>query len=261
MLRWGLAGRKYAMDILGKTRGSGKKLCWYDRRRCCPRASSGKQRHDRQAPSCWRGRRGSVPPSLMPSSHHATTWICIIQGHAFNGTLRPSHHQHHPPLLAHHRDPTIPKHPTTQPIENHPRSITMADAAKTPDQADEAPIDETPISPASPEVQRRRSSLEQHLQHRPERDDLVESCVPGIPLFLSSTNGLGNILPKSTAAPSLQAQEKEVRLKDPFTPHSFEGRLLTFVVGDSLRSICSPTSSTTRSRTGPSRRSLSRGAF
>lgn len=40
-----------------------------------------------------------------------------------------------------------------------------------------APVDETPISPVQPLGQRRRSSLEHHLQYRPERGDLVESCV------------------------------------------------------------------------------------
>lgn len=52
--------------------------------------------------------------------------------------------------------------------------------AETDKLPEKGPVDETPISPA--QSQRRRSSLEHHLQHRPERDDLVESCVPATSL-------------------------------------------------------------------------------
>lgn len=38
-------------------------------------------------------------------------------------------------------------------------------------------IDETPISPIRPN-QGRKNSLENHLQHRPERSELVESNEP-----------------------------------------------------------------------------------
>ncbi|KAK4229249.1 putative rpel repeat protein [Podospora fimiseda] len=51
-------------------------------------------------------------------------------------------------------------------------------------------VDETPISPLE-----RKNSLEQYLQHRPERQELVER----------------NILPASTAAPGLQAQQRELQ--------------------------------------------------
>lgn len=54
-------------------------------------------------------------------------------------------------------------------------------------------IDETPISPIRPN-QGRKNSLENHLQHRPERSELVEK----------------NILPKSNAAPGLLAHQKEL---------------------------------------------------
>ncbi|RGP77404.1 rpel repeat [Fusarium longipes] len=50
-------------------------------------------------------------------------------------------------------------------------------------------VDESPISPVE-----RRNSLEAHLKHRPERSELVEK----------------NILPASTAAPGLQAHQKEL---------------------------------------------------
>ncbi|KAJ9150213.1 hypothetical protein NKR23_g3820 [Pleurostoma richardsiae] len=55
-------------------------------------------------------------------------------------------------------------------------------------------VDETPISPVRPDNPVRRNSLEQHLMNRPNRAELVER----------------NILPASTAAPSLQAQQKEL---------------------------------------------------
>ncbi|ORY57906.1 uncharacterized protein BCR38DRAFT_448996 [Pseudomassariella vexata] len=54
-------------------------------------------------------------------------------------------------------------------------------------------VDETPISPIRPD-NRRKNSLEEHLQHRPERAELVEK----------------NILPDSTAAPGLQEKRKEL---------------------------------------------------
>ncbi|KAI0879798.1 uncharacterized protein GGS22DRAFT_176760 [Annulohypoxylon maeteangense] len=54
-------------------------------------------------------------------------------------------------------------------------------------------IDETPISPIRPNNER-RNSLEQHLKQRPDRSELVEK----------------NILPASTAAPSLQEKQKEL---------------------------------------------------
>ncbi|CAK7262692.1 hypothetical protein SEPCBS119000_000113 [Sporothrix epigloea] len=56
------------------------------------------------------------------------------------------------------------------------------------------PVDQTPISPVHPDNPVRRNSLEQHLQNRPNRDELVQR----------------NILPESTAAPSLQAQQKQL---------------------------------------------------
>ncbi|KAK0713871.1 hypothetical protein B0T26DRAFT_718769 [Lasiosphaeria miniovina] len=55
------------------------------------------------------------------------------------------------------------------------------------------PIDETPISPNQPDPAR-KNSLENHLMHRPDRQELVEK----------------NILPASMAAPGLQAQQKEL---------------------------------------------------
>ncbi|CRK32959.1 hypothetical protein BN1723_016485, partial [Verticillium longisporum] len=56
------------------------------------------------------------------------------------------------------------------------------------------PVDDTPISPARPGASDRKNSLENHLLHRPAREELVEK----------------NILPSSHAAPSLQAQQKEL---------------------------------------------------
>jgi hypothetical protein len=53
------------------------------------------------------------------------------------------------------------------------------------------PVDSSPISPHRPEA---ASSLEKHLQQRPERQELVDR----------------NILPSSSAAPGLQAQQKEL---------------------------------------------------
>ncbi|KAI5457937.1 hypothetical protein BGZ63DRAFT_427239 [Mariannaea sp. PMI_226] len=55
-------------------------------------------------------------------------------------------------------------------------------------------VDETPISPIRPNNER-KNSLESHLQNRPERSELVDK----------------NILPASTAAPGLQAHQKELK--------------------------------------------------
>ncbi|KAK3904592.1 hypothetical protein C8A05DRAFT_13568 [Staphylotrichum tortipilum] len=54
-------------------------------------------------------------------------------------------------------------------------------------------VDETPISPSRPNPGR-KNSLEYHLGHRPDRQELVDR----------------NILPASTAAPGLQAHQKEL---------------------------------------------------
>jgi hypothetical protein len=64
----------------------------------------------------------------------------------------------------------------------------------TEDKAAQQPtVDETPISVTRPDPAR-KNSLVNHLLHRPERQELVEK----------------NILPASTAAPGLQAQQKEL---------------------------------------------------
>ncbi|CAK7202476.1 hypothetical protein SEUCBS139899_005199 [Sporothrix eucalyptigena] len=55
-------------------------------------------------------------------------------------------------------------------------------------------VDQTPISPVRPDNPVRRNSLEQYLQNRPNREELVQK----------------NILPDSTAAPGLQAQQKQL---------------------------------------------------
>ncbi|KAF7547445.1 hypothetical protein G7Z17_g7718 [Cylindrodendrum hubeiense] len=65
----------------------------------------------------------------------------------------------------------------------------MTDVEQTP-----RLIDETPISPIRPN-HGRKNSLENHLIHRPERAELVDK----------------NILPASTAAPGLQAHQKELQ--------------------------------------------------
>ncbi|KAI8683760.1 hypothetical protein NCS57_00040800 [Fusarium keratoplasticum] len=62
-------------------------------------------------------------------------------------------------------------------------------------------VDETPISPIRPN-QARRNSLEDHLKHRPDRAELVESKK-------AQTYQSENILPDSTAAPGLLAHQKE----------------------------------------------------
>lgn len=67
----------------------------------------------------------------------------------------------------------------------------MADNVETQDPRS---VDETPISPILPNHVR-KDSLEHHLTHRPERAELVEK----------------NILPASTAAPGLQAHQKELQ--------------------------------------------------
>lgn len=54
-------------------------------------------------------------------------------------------------------------------------------------------VDETPISPSKPNP-KRKNSLERHLAQRPEKAELVQK----------------NILPDSSAAPGLQAHQKEV---------------------------------------------------
>ncbi|KAK4153373.1 hypothetical protein C8A00DRAFT_15395 [Chaetomidium leptoderma] len=54
-------------------------------------------------------------------------------------------------------------------------------------------VDETPISPSRPNPAR-KNSLEYHLSHRPDRQELVEK----------------NILRSSTAAPGLQAHQKDL---------------------------------------------------
>ncbi|KAK3989691.1 hypothetical protein QBC44DRAFT_241019 [Cladorrhinum sp. PSN332] len=68
----------------------------------------------------------------------------------------------------------------------------MADTEEN-NTATEVKVDETPISPSRGSIER-RNSLERYLQHRPERQELVEK----------------NILPASTAAPSIQAQQREL---------------------------------------------------
>ncbi|KAI0015706.1 RPEL repeat protein [Xylariomycetidae sp. FL0641] len=54
-------------------------------------------------------------------------------------------------------------------------------------------IDESPISPVRPDMDR-KNSLEQRLKQRPDRAELVDK----------------NILPASAAAPSLQEKQKEL---------------------------------------------------
>ncbi|KAM4058036.1 RPEL repeat domain-containing protein [Hirsutella rhossiliensis] len=55
-------------------------------------------------------------------------------------------------------------------------------------------VDETPISPIRPD-HGRKNSLENHLMHRPNRSELVDK----------------NILPESSAAPSIQAHQRELQ--------------------------------------------------
>lgn len=62
-----------------------------------------------------------------------------------------------------------------------------------PTRTDSPAVDSTPISPVRPDAAR-RNSLAKHLEHRPDRAELVEK----------------NILPASTAAPGLQAHQKEL---------------------------------------------------
>ncbi|KJZ77554.1 hypothetical protein HIM_03278 [Hirsutella minnesotensis 3608] len=56
-----------------------------------------------------------------------------------------------------------------------------------------AAVDKTPISPVLPD-HARKNSLENHLMHRPNRSDLIDR----------------NILPASSAAPGLQAHQREL---------------------------------------------------
>lgn len=82
-------------------------------------------------------------------------------------------------------------------------------------------IDETPISPSRPNAAR-KNSLEYHLSHRPERQELVDSMSLWVvsPANFPAFNPRAwltmwslspeNILPASTAAPGLQAHQKEV---------------------------------------------------
>lgn len=54
----------------------------------------------------------------------------------------------------------------------------MADDNKTSQSPiDDGPIDDTPISPSRPNPER-KNSLVQHLMHRPEREELVQSMFP-----------------------------------------------------------------------------------
>jgi hypothetical protein len=77
-------------------------------------------------------------------------------------------------------------------------------------------VDETPISPSRPYPER-KNSLEKHLSNRPSPDELRQSM--SFPLQYMHLSKLGrttnlvcaeNILPNSTAAPALQAQQKEL---------------------------------------------------
>ncbi|KAI1273093.1 hypothetical protein F5Y07DRAFT_391567 [Xylaria sp. FL0933] len=63
----------------------------------------------------------------------------------------------------------------------------------TQETSSSAAVDETPISPVGT-ARSRKMSLEQHLKGRPDRSELVDK----------------NILPESTAAPSLQEKQKEL---------------------------------------------------
>jgi hypothetical protein len=47
----------------------------------------------------------------------------------------------------------------------------MADEQKAPKKI----VDDTPISPVRPYNNERRNSLENHLKHRPDRSELIES--------------------------------------------------------------------------------------
>lgn len=65
----------------------------------------------------------------------------------------------------------------------------MADEIPTTSQipVNEAPIDETPISPSRPNAER-KNSLVQHLMHRPERAELVQSMKRPISPLSVDTN-------------------------------------------------------------------------
>ena len=91
----------------------------------------------------------------------------------------------------------------------------MADRGDAPEA-----VDETPISPSRPNPGR-KNSLEYHLGHRPDRQELVDSMWPVVIATSRGRSGaeltlhvwcLENILPASTAAPGLQAHQKEVSL-------------------------------------------------
>ncbi|KPM34687.1 hypothetical protein AK830_g11881 [Neonectria ditissima] len=68
------------------------------------------------------------------------------------------------------------------------------------DNVEETPrlVDETPISPIRPDRER-KNSLENHLAHRPERAELVDSA------------RIPDPQPSSTAAPGLLAHQKELQ--------------------------------------------------
>jgi hypothetical protein len=68
----------------------------------------------------------------------------------------------------------------------------MADAEQQQQQQQPVAVDETPISKINASA--RKNSLENHLAHRPDKHELVEK----------------NILPASTAAPGLQAHQREL---------------------------------------------------
>lgn len=83
----------------------------------------------------------------------------------------------------------------------------------------ESQVDETPIRPDAT----RKDSLEKHLAQRPERQELVDSTYPRpapwpsqsraparLPTLLTCLAPPENILSASTAAPGLQAQQKEL---------------------------------------------------
>jgi len=75
-----------------------------------------------------------------------------------------------------------------------PRLGRVPSAFAMAEQSQPTAVDQTPISPVRADNAARRNSLERHLQQRPDRGELVQK----------------NILPASTAAPGLQAQQKEL---------------------------------------------------
>ncbi|PFH55079.1 hypothetical protein XA68_10802 [Ophiocordyceps unilateralis] len=76
--------------------------------------------------------------------------------------------------------------------QSHPSIYPPPSMPESPKQQ-LSPVDETPISPVRPD-HARRNSLENHLMHRPNRAELVDK----------------NILLASSAAPGLQAHQKEL---------------------------------------------------